>query len=129
MYCLENDIKDTTRGYVYHNKWFHDEAVKRGIELTYDKTIGWSCTEPSKELRSFVVKQHWVNKLNMQRQGEPVEEPGKKVKRPSSTRKYICPGCGLSIRATRDVLLFCGECMLPLEKVMDIKRSPSTENG
>lgn len=92
---MENDIKDTSRGYVYHNKRFYAEAIKRGIELTYDKTIGWSCTEPSKELRSFVVKQRWVNKLNMHRQGEPADdELGKKIRKPSSTASTFVPDMG-----------------------------------
>lgn len=57
--------------------------MKRGILLTYDKTIGWACTEPSRELRSFVVKQHWVNKLSIHREGEPEDvEQGSKKRKP-----------------------------------------------
>lgn len=33
-------------------------------------------------------------------------------KRTSSTRKYFCPGCGMSIRATRDVRIKCADCDL-----------------
>ena len=32
-------------------------------------------------------------------------------KRPSSTRKLICPKCGQSVRATRKVNILCGDCM------------------
>lgn len=33
-----------------------------------------------------------------------------KIKKPSSTRKYFCPSCGMSIRATRDVRIKCADC-------------------
>ena len=32
------------------------------------------------------------------------------VPKKCSTRKYICPGCGMSIRATRKVNVKCGDC-------------------
>lgn len=35
--------------------------------------------------------------------------PGER--RPSSTRKLICPKCGQSVRATRKVNILCGDCM------------------
>lgn len=31
-------------------------------------------------------------------------------KRPSSTRKYICPCCHNSVRATKDVHIICADC-------------------
>ena len=30
-----------------------------------------------------------------------------------SSRKYVCPGCGAIIRATKEVYVICGECELP----------------
>ena len=35
-------------------------------------------------------------------------------KRPSSTRKVICPRCGQSVRATKKVNIICGVCMVPM---------------
>lgn len=37
----------------------------------------------------------------------------------SSTRKYICPGCGMSVRATRVVNVKCGDCDMTLQCNMD----------
>lgn len=33
-----------------------------------------------------------------------------RTKKTSSTRKYVCPHCKTSVRATRAVSLICGEC-------------------
>lgn len=34
-----------------------------------------------------------------------------RTKKPSSTRKYICPKCSNSCRATKVINLICGDCM------------------
>ena len=31
-------------------------------------------------------------------------------KKKSSTRKYVCPCCGMSVRATREVRIACMDC-------------------
>lgn len=36
----------------------------------------------------------------------------------SSTRKYICPCCGVSVRATRTVRVACMDCDMPLVVAM-----------
>ena len=38
-----------------------------------------------------------------------------KTKKPSSTRKYICPCCHQSVRATKAVNIICGDCMEKME--------------
>ncbi|MFR6368266.1 MAG: hypothetical protein ACLUOA_05185 [Gemmiger formicilis] len=38
-----------------------------------------------------------------------------KTKKPSSTRKYICPCCHQSVRATKAVNILCGDCMEKME--------------
>lgn len=35
----------------------------------------------------------------------------------SSTRKYKCPCCGNSVRATKTVNVICGDCMKQMEVV------------
>ena len=37
------------------------------------------------------------------------------AKKPSSTRKYICPICRQSVRATKIVNILCGDCMVKME--------------
>lgn len=111
QYCDLNGIKDTSRGATYHNSRFKAEAEKRGLIISYDKKIGWSITEPSKELRSLCARMHWNGKLTAYRAWTP-KDP--KDPRPSSTRKYVCPCCGLSVRATKEVNILCGDCQKPL---------------
>lgn len=115
FYCNVNGIQDTSRGGTYHNKRFKEEAEKRGLCIEYNERIGWSITQPSKELRSFCTKQHWRNKLTICRAGGvgPDKEP--KKKKPSSTRKYICPCCGMSVRATKAVRIICADCQTLME--------------
>ena len=115
-YCNEQNIQDTSRGGSYHNKRFKEEAEKRGLSIDYDQRIGWSITQPTPALRHFCTAQHWRNKLTIARSGGMGgNEP--KPKAPTSTRKYVCPCCGQSVRATKDVHLICADCDQELVKV------------
>lgn len=114
-YCYQQGIQDTSRGGVYHNSRFKEEAEKRGLVVDYNSRIGWSVTQPSKALRSFCAREHWRNKLTIARSGTFGADPA--TPKPSSTRKYQCPCCGLSVRATRDVALICADCQQELVKV------------
>ena len=37
--------------------------------------------------------------------------------KPSSTRKYVCPCCGMSVRATKEVRIMCMDCGKQMEVV------------
>ena len=116
-WCHLQGIQDTSRGTTYHNKRFKEEAEKRGLCIDYDTKIGWSVTTPSPRLKSFCTAQKWRNKLTIVRSGGMGgPEPTTKPKPPSSTRKYVCPCCGQSIRATKDVHLICADCNQTLVK-------------
>ena len=110
FYCDMNGIQDTSRGGTYHNSRFKFEAEARGLCIEYDKKIGHSITSPSKELKSFVAAQGWRNKLTISRQAEFGADGKQKTKKPSSTRKYVCPCCGQSVRATKEVHIACCDC-------------------
>lgn len=110
QYCFENDIQDTSRGGTYHNKKFAEEAEKRGLIIEQAPKIGWSKTTPSAELVEF-VKKKWKREISLHRAAE-IEAPTKKK---SSTRKYVCPCCGMSVRATKEVAIKCMECDMQLE--------------
>lgn len=114
-YCNENGIQDTSRGNTYHNHRFKEEAEKRGLIIDYDPKIGYSITQPSPVLKRFCAAQHWRNKLTIARSGG-IGGKDPKPKAPSSTRKYLCPDCGLSIRATKDVDVICADCGVHLVK-------------
>ena len=100
----DKEEKERKRGSTYHNKRFKEEAEKRGLLIDYDPKIGHSITQPAP--KTFCTAQHWRNKLTICRAGDlPDDTP--KAKKPSSTRKYVCPCCGQSIRATKEVNIMC----------------------
>lgn len=122
QYCELNGIQDTSRGNTYHNSRFKAEAEKRGLIIDYNEKIGYSITTPSPALKSFCTAQHWRNKLTLVRSGGlGGKEPA--PKKPSSTRKYTCPCCGASVRATKEVHILCTDC----DQEMVTDTTPDTE--
>ena len=119
-WCHIQGIKDTSRGHTYHNKRFKDEAEKRGLLITYAPRVGYSITQPSPDLISFVLSMEWENELRLYRSPKKTIAPDSEsgdgirannaIQKKSSTRKYICPKCGLSIRATKVVRVACVDC-------------------
>ncbi|MBL1226490.1 SprT-like domain-containing protein [Enterococcus sp. BWR-S5] len=106
QYCAENDIKDTSRGGTYHNKKFKAEVEKRGLIVTFDKKYGFGFTKPSEEVVEFVKSNEVFQKIALSRTATTKKKGEKK----SSTRKYECPCCEQSVRATKEVKVICGEC-------------------
>lgn len=108
---LLDGVKDTSRGGTYHNKRFKQTAEEHGLLIEYNDRIGWSVTQPGESVRSLVADMGW-DTINLCRAGEL----GKAAKKKSSTRKYTCPVCGQSIRATKAVNVICGDCMVQMER-------------
>ena len=113
-------IQDCSRGNTYHNKRFKQAAEQRGLRVTHSDRYGWSHTEPTEELLDFVIENELTDILINRNDGMGfyigktgthsggVEITGKP--RTSSTRKYVCPHCGMSVRATRTVRIACMDC-------------------
>lgn len=60
------------------------------------------------------------------------EDPdvSKPVRKKSSTRKYICPKCGLSIRATKAVRIACIDCgNVQMEEPVDLMKNGEMSTG
>lgn len=125
-YCACNNIPDTSQNGRYHNKHFKEEAEKRGLSISYAKGIGWSVTAPTAEFCE-VIFSHGIEKpLDINRDGSLAfgiwtigrgaggagGSDGNITGKPkSSTRKYVCPGCGNSFRATKQLNVMCMDCM------------------
>ena len=83
---------------------------------------GWSHTSPSDELLDFVLENELTDILINRNEfcGFRVTGTGAHSgteitpTKTSSTRKYICPCCGMSVRATRTVRIACMDCDTPL---------------
>ncbi len=112
IYHLMNDIQDTSRGGTYHNKRFKEKAESLGLVVEHDSRIGYSITRPSDELVEYIISQNWEDLLmNRNERLKVGKGTGKGTdKKPSSTRKYVCPCCNISVRATKEVRISCYDC-------------------
>ena len=73
-----------------------------GMAGNYNKTKGWmtsSSTSFAESCKKYGFKKTWRNRY--------INNAGLK---PSSTRKYICPCCGNSFRATKNIRVMCMDC-------------------
>ena len=117
-------IKDTSRYGYYHNKHFKDIAEKHGLKVeNAGRYHGWCKTELTEESKLSLTKFVQQGRIlyDLRTRYEPswfgsAEGETKIVKqrKPSSTRKLTCPCCGISVRATKDVYVICGNCKTAL---------------
>ncbi len=119
----ERGVQDCSRGNTYHNRKFKEEAERRGLLVEHSEKYGWSHTSPSDLLLDFVLENDLSDILINRNEfsgfqmggtgthsGTPITPTAKK----SSSRKYICPCCGTSIRATKKVNIGCLDCGVPM---------------
>lgn len=121
LWNMQNGIQDTSRGGAYHNKKFKESAEARDLIIDHDPTIGFSITSPSEKLISYIIDKGWED-IAMNRDGIGFSfgiggNGGNRgnaptvTKKPTSTRKYQCPHCKNSVRATKALNIICGDCM------------------
>lgn len=130
LYCREHGIKEVSRGGTYHNKKFKEVAEAHGLTCIPCGKHGWN-TAPGENLVEYALNRDW-NEIRMGRSsfypairtgstGTPQtgnNSPQDGGKRPSSTRKLVCPRCGQSVRATKKVNILCGDCMLAMVEAL-----------
>lgn len=107
QYASVHEMQDTSRGGNYHNKLFKKIAETHGLTVAYARTIGWSVTTLTDETAGKIAAFTADNPCDIIYR-LPVMK-GQTVKT-SSTRKYICPCCGNSVRATKQVNIMCVDC-------------------
>ena len=118
-YNYVNGIQDCSRGGTYHNKKFKAAAEARDLIVEHHDKYGWTITSPSDSLLQFCLDNDLSDILINRNEfygyrvtgtgthsGTPATLPPKT----SSTRKYICPCCGNSVRATKNVNIGCLDC-------------------
>ena len=111
-------VQDCSRGNTYHNRKFKEEAEARGLVVERSERYGWSNTSPSEALIDFVLDNGLTDILLNRNEESGFQITGTgthsgssfTTTKKSSTRKYICPCCGMSIRATREVNIACLDC-------------------
>lgn len=114
LYCSQNEIKDTSNNCVYHNKKFKEEAEKRGLIITKEKTIGWSITTLNDNTKKLILKFKINNSVfDYYRHTIKISLP--KV----ILNKYMCHDCGQKISHYKELNLICGNCKKSMEKQED----------
>ena len=125
LYCYVHGIKDTSRGGTYHNKRFKETAETHGLIVHHHPKYGWTLTSPSDDLLDFILENGLTDILITRNEYHGISVSGTGTHstggedfppKKSSTRKYLCPCCGNSVRATKAVHIACLDCqreMLP----------------
>lgn len=107
QYASVHEMQDTSRGGNYHNKLFKKIAETHGLTVACAPQIGWSVTALTDDTAAKIAEFTAANPCDIIYR-LPVMK-GQTVKT-SSTRKYICPVCGMSVRATKQVNIKCVDC-------------------
>lgn len=110
LYNLVNGIKDVTRSGTYHNKAFKSMAEKCGLSVEHDERIGWSITKLMPETVAL------IDTFGLDAEAFQISrmEFGGGAKKKTSSRKYICPCCNTTVRASKVVNIICGDCEEPM---------------
>ena len=113
-------IQDCSRGNTYHNRKFKEAAEAHGLTVQHSEKYGWSHTAPSDALLDLVLEYGLTDILINRNEfsGFQIGGSGTHSGTPfgtitpkrSSSRKYVCPCCGMSVRATKEVNIGCLDC-------------------
>lgn len=127
--CILNE-QDTSNKGVYHNKVFKREAEAHGLIVTRSEKYGWSHTEPGDRLLDWLLEHDELREIEMCRANPAMTSIGIGTHTGNSDglkttgtnpnshhRKYICPCCGNSVRATKTVHIICADCMQLMTEV------------
>lgn len=129
LWAIEHNIKDTSNHGVYHNKNFKRIAEEMGhLQIDQSDRYGWSITSPTEDTLNFIISNNFEDiQLVRQLDSQGISFPGissgnnalakPRIRKTSSTRKYQCPCCGNSFRATKDIPVLCMNCNIPFLKV------------
>ena len=108
-YGFVHDLKFGSNNDHYHNKRFAKKAREVGLEVKKSNSIRGYETKSSDELiqrcKDVGISKKWGSRYTI---------AGHKS---SSTRKYICPCCGNSFRATKNINVLCMDCGVQFVKV------------
>lgn len=107
QYAQVHNVQDCSRSGTYHNKLFKKIAEDHGLSVEKIDKCGWARTALTDETIELIG--YFLEKFPAVLIYHEVPKKGIRVKS-SSTRKYVCPCCGMSVRATRSVNIMCADC-------------------
>lgn len=115
-YAKVNNMQDCSRSGTYHNKLFKRIAEMHGLNVECMPTIGWSHTTLTPTTANLIAAFVEDNPETIIYRS-PVFK-GQNVKS-TSTRKYECPCCHNSVRATKQLNIVCGDCNQVMQEIKD----------
>lgn len=111
IYNAQNGVQDTARRGIRHNQKFADAGAAHGMEPykgdDFDR-VGYR-VKLTEETAAW-VQECLVDLRSALTMYRDVAKKGEKKKTASRVLKYICPCCGQSVRATKEIYLICGDC-------------------
>lgn len=122
-YNYEHDIKDCARSGSRHNKRFKETAEQHGMhwnpptdessQADY-KRVGYARVSFNDDVKDEVMEamRPLCEALVLYRDKRKAKDKNSKSK--SSVIKYVCPCCGNSVRATKEVQIMCMDCNEPM---------------
>lgn len=120
---------DCSRSGTYHNRLFKKVAEEHGLIVKKHPVYGYCITEPSDRLLEWLLSTDLVDIQLHRNESYGVRVPGVGTKdgssginfggtvRKSNSRKYQCPCCYNSVRATKTVRIMCLDCQADMELV------------
>ena len=118
LYNASRGKHDCSKTSQYHNKTFKECAEKHGLNVEQDKNRGFAITSLKPETLEF-IQSLGIGKFDLCRDERKRNEKGNMVAgkelKKSSTRKYVCPKCRDSVRATKIKNIICGDCDMKME--------------
>lgn len=113
--ALVDNIRVTSREGYYNNTKYVEVAYELGIPCITRSNGSGCCVNSHSVFVNDLVQELFGIKCTKDNV-ENLESEGRK----SSTRKYVCPKCGKSVRATRVVNILCGDCHVKMVSNRDI---------
>lgn len=111
-YCESLGVKDTSRNGTYHNNVFQTFGSNVGLvfQTSVSDQNGAVPMDVSATVLDVLFRKHIKAITGVQVKEKASPASGDAVKHKHSTRRYTCPNCGVSVKATRPVKVLCGEC-------------------
>lgn len=121
------NVQDTSRGGQWHNRLFAIEAEKHGLTVEKSPKYGYAVTTYDEALLDWIIAHDEIREIELCRSniwhnasgiGGKVADGGatSTTSTNSHSRKYVCPCCGNSVRATKEVRIICGDCMEAMQE-------------
>lgn len=107
LYNIKHNIKDTSRNGTFHNKKFAESAISHGLTVTQTEKYGYSRTDLNENGKKAVDTFKSGDDFKLYRY-TPVKS--KVTREKSHSIKYVCPVCGMTVRATKEVNIMCADC-------------------